>query len=139
MAQNTAPIFTNTPDIGTAVLQTGTAANFDMTTGVSASIFTAGPSGSYVSKIRIKPSGSTTGTVIRVYLNSTGVTTISGNNVLYAELSLPTVAASTTSAQNDYELPMNIAIPANWKLFAAYGTAPGAGTGFHITTIGGDY
>jgi hypothetical protein len=139
MAQNTAPIFTNTPEIGLAILANGTAANFEMTTGASASIFTAGPSGSYISKIRVKPSGSTSGTVIRVYLNSTGVTTVSGNNVLYAELSMPTVAASTSAAQNDFELPMNIAIPANWRLFAAFGTAPGAGTGFHITTIGGDY
>lgn len=139
MAQNTAPIFTQTPDITLAILANGTAAPPDMTSGVSASVFTAGPSGSYLSKIRVKPSGSTTGTVIRFYFNSTGVTTVSGNNVLYGELSMPTITANNASAQNDFEIPMNIAIPANWKLFAAYGTAPGAGTGFHITSIGGDY
>ena len=139
MAQNTAPIFTQAPEIVTSILANGTAASFDMTSGVSASVFAAGPSGSYLSKIRVKPSGSTTGTVIRFYFNSTGVTTVTGNNVLYGELSMPTIVASNGSAQNDFEIPMNIAVPANWRLFAAYGNAPGAGTGFHITAIGGDY
>lgn len=140
MAQNTQPIFTKIPDVGLAVLANGTAASFDMTSGVSASIFLAGASGSYINKVRIKPSGSTNATVIRIYINSgSSSTLVSGNNIVYGELSLPAVTANTTLAQNDFEIPMNLALPANYRLFAAYGTAPGGAGGFHITTIGGDY
>jgi hypothetical protein len=139
MAQNTAPIFTLTPEVISSKLDNGTAAPYDMTTGVSASIFTAGASGSYVSKIRIKPSGSTSATVIRIYINSGSATTTTGNNIVYGELSMPAVTLSSTLAQNDFEIPMSLALPANYRLFAAYGTAPGANGGFHITTLGGDY
>lgn len=140
MAQNTQPIFTRTPDVGLAILSNGTAATFDMTSGVSASIFVAGASGSYINKVRIKASGSTNATVIRIYINSgSSSTTVIGNNLLYGELSLPAVTVNTALAQNDYEIPINLALPANYRLFAAYGTAPGTGGGFHITTVGGDY
>jgi hypothetical protein len=138
MAQNTAPIFTVTPDIGIALLSSTQNTDFTMTTGTSASLFTAGPSGSYVSKIRFKPSGSTSATVIRVFLNNGGVTTTAANNSLYSEISIPAITLSATLAQNDYEMPMNIALPANWRLFATQGTALGAG-GLHVTTIAGDY
>jgi hypothetical protein len=138
MAQNTAPIFTETPDIGIALLSSALNADYTMTTGISSSLFTAGPSGSYVSKIRFKPSGSTSATVIRVFLNNGGVTTTAANNSLYGEISIPAITASPTLAQNDFEMPMNIALPANWRLFATQGTALGAG-GLHVTTIAGDY
>jgi hypothetical protein len=138
MAQNTAPIFTVTPDIGIALLSSTQNTDFTMTTGTSASLFTAGPSGSYVSKIRFKPSGSTSSTVIRVFLNNGGATTTAANNSLYGEISLPAITLSGTLAQNDFEMPMNIALPASWRLFATQGTALGAG-GLHVTTIAGDY
>ena len=34
-------------------------------------------------------------------------------------------------------MPMNIALPANWRLFATQGTALGGG--LYVTTIAGDY
>jgi hypothetical protein len=137
MAQNTAPIFTATPRLGFGAIN---AVNntFDMTTGTSASLFVAGSSGSYVSKIRVKPSGSTAATVLRFFLN-TGSTTVSANNSLYAELSLPAITTSSILAQNDFEVPFNIAIPAGYAIYGVSGTAPGAGTGFEVTTVGGDY
>jgi hypothetical protein len=138
MAQNTAPIFTVTPDIGFGHMSSGANTDYTMTTGVSSSLFTAGPSGSYVNKIRFKPSGSTAATVIRVYLNNGGVTTTHDNNILYGEISIPSITASNTLAQNDFELPMNIALPANYRLFATQATATPAG-GFDIVTIAGDY
>lgn len=137
MAQNTAPIFTQTPNIGLGSITTLNN-TFDMTTGTSASLFVAGTSGSYVNKIRVKPSGSTSATVLRFFLNNGLATTNGANNSLYAELSMPAITLSPTLAQNDFEVPLNIAIPASYVIYGVSGTAPGAG-GFEVTTIGGDY
>jgi hypothetical protein len=137
MAQNTAPIFTQTPNIGIGSINTLNN-TFDMTTGTSASLFVAGTSGSYVNKIRVKPSGSTSATVLRFFLNNGLTTTNGANNSLYAELSIPAITLSSTLAQNDFEVPLNVAIPASYIIYGVSGTAPGAG-GFEITTIGGDY
>lgn len=137
MPQNTSPIFTQTPRLGFGIINSVNN-TFDMTTGTSSSLFVAGSSGSYVSKIRVKPSGSTAATVLRFFLNS-GSTTTSTNNSLYAELSMPAITTSSVLAQNDFEVPMNIAIPASYVIYGVSATAPGAGTGFEVTTIGGDY
>lgn len=138
MSQNTAPIFTQSPDIGIGTIATSNSLSpYDMTSGPSSSLFIAGPSGSYISKIRIKPSGSTIATVLRFFINNGQSTTGSANNTLYAEISLPAITLSTTLAQNDFEVPMNIALPGS---YAIYGIAGAHSTGgFKITTIGGDY
>lgn len=138
MSQNTAPIFTQTPNIGIGLIAAAnTTSQYDMIAGESSSLFTAGPSGSYVSKIRIKPSGSTVATVLRFFINNGGDTTVATNNTLYAEISLPAITLSTTLAQNDFEVPMNIALPGS---YAIYGLANTWSTGgFKITTIGGNY
>ena len=136
MAQNTAPVFTQTPRLGFGFIDTLNN-TFTMTTGTSHSLFVAGPSGSYVTKIRVKPSGSSAATVLRFFLNNGGVTTDAANNSLYAELSIPAITTSATLAQNDFEVPLNIAIPASFAIFGVSGTAPS--TGFEVTTVGGDY
>jgi hypothetical protein len=136
MAQNTSPIFTQTPRLGFATVATANT-SFDMITGESASLFVAGPSGSYVSKIRLKPSGSTVASVFRVFLNNGGSTTVAANNMLYAELSVPAITAIQTLAQNDFELPLNIAIPASYILYGTTGTSLGGG--YDVVTVGGDY
>ncbi len=108
-----------------------------MTTNTSHSLFVAGTSGSYVNKIRVKPSGSTGATVLRFFLNNGQDTTVRTNNSLYAELSMPAITTSSVLAQNDFEVPLNIAIPASYTIYGVSGTAPS--TGFEVTTIGGDY
>ena len=137
MSQNTAPIFTQTPDIGFGHISSGANTDMTMTTGLSSSLFTAGASGSYISKIRFKPSGSTAASVIRVYINNGSETTTHDNNILYGEISLPAITVSNTLAQNDFEMPMNIALPANYRLFSTQATALGGG--LDATTIAGDY
>lgn len=138
MAQNTAPIFTQTPNLGFGTINT-TNNTFDMTANTSHSLFVAGTSGSYVSKIRVKPSGSTTVTVLRFFLNNGGVTTNGANNSLYAELSMPAITANQSLAQNDFEIPLNIAIPSGSAIYGVSANTISAGTGFKVTTIGGDY
>ena len=137
MAQNTSPIFTQTPRLGFGVIINTANASYDMTSGESASLFTAGPSGSYVTKMRLKPSGSTAASVFRVFLNTGDSTTVAANNILYAELSVPAITANQTLAQNDFEIPINIAIPANYVLYGTTGTALGGG--YDIVTVAGDY
>jgi hypothetical protein len=138
MAQNTSPIFTQTPRIGMGFIDSNAFNNtFTMTTGGSASLFTAGPSGSYVNKIRIKPSGSSAATVLRFFINNGNDTTVSANNTLFAEISLPSITTSATIAQNDFEVPFNIAIPGSYVIYGITATTPL--TGFSITTVAGDY
>ena len=138
MAQNTAPIFTQTPRLGFGIINTSNN-TFDMTTNTSHSLFVAGTSGSYVNKMRVKPSGSTGATVLRFFLNNSGSTTVGTNNSLYAELSMPAITANASLAQNDFEVPLNIAIPANYIIYGVSANAISAGTGFEVTTVGGDY
>lgn len=138
MAQNTAPIFTQTPRIGIGFIDSNAFNNtFTMATGGSASLFTAGASGSYINKIRVKPSGSSAATVLRFFINNGGSTTVSTNNLLYAELTLPAVTVSATLAQNDFEVPFNIAIPGSYTIYGVTATTPL--TGFSVTTVAGDY
>jgi hypothetical protein len=138
MAQNTAPIFTQTPRIGMGFIDSNAFNNtFTMATGGSASLFTAGASGSYINKIRVKPSGSSAATVLRFFINNGGSTTVSTNNLLYAELTLPAVTVSATLAQNDFEVPFNIAIPGSYTIYGVTATTPL--TGFSVTTVAGDY
>ena len=137
MAQNTSPIFTQIPEIQFARMITTANTDHTMATGVSSSLFTAGPSGSYVNKIRFKPSGSTAATVVRVFINNGGVTTTAANNSLYGEISLPAITTSNTLAQNDFEIPINIAIPVNYAFYGTTGTALGGG--YDIVTVAGDY
>ena len=137
MAQNTSPIFTQTPRLGFGVIINTANASFDMTSGESASLFTAGPSGSYVTKMRLKPSGSTAASVFRVFLNNGSSTTVAANNILYAELSVPAITANQTLAQNDFEIPINIAIPVNYAFYGTTGTALGGG--YDVVTVAGDY
>lgn len=139
MAQNTAPIFTKTPDIGFTIMGPTQNTDWTMVSGVSHSLFTAGPSGSYISKIRFKPSGSTTAAnVIRVYINNGSTTTTAANNALFSEISIPIITVSTTLAQNDFEIPMNIALPASYRLFSTNGGS-GLTGGHFVTVVGGDY
>ena len=138
MAQNTAPIFTQIPNLGFGTINSLNN-TFDMTTGTSASLFVAGSSGSYVSKIRVKPSGSTAATVLRFFLNNSGSTTTSTNNSLYAELSMPAITSNNSLTQNDFEIPLNIAIPASYAIYGVSANSISAGSGFEVTTIGGDY
>jgi hypothetical protein len=138
MAQNTAPIFTQIPNLGFGTINTSNN-TFDMTANTSHSLFVAGTSGSYVNKIRVKPSGSTGATVLRFFLNNGGVTTNGANNSLYAELSMPAITSNTSLAQNDFEVPLNIAIPASYAIYGVSANSISAGTGFEVTTIGGDY
>jgi hypothetical protein len=133
------PQYTTTPNIASSTL---TAANnvYDGT-GTTGTCFTAGASGSFVGFVKLKPNNSTangTASVARFWINNGSTSATAANNFFFAEASLPTTAASTSSAQADISIPFNIALPATYKIIWALAAAPGGG-GWAATGVGGDY
>jgi len=137
MPANTAPIFTKIADVqwisGASVNNT-----YDLTSGTIYLAFSAdSTNGGYIQRIRFKALGTTAATVARVFINNGGATGTITNNILWDEISLPLVSASATAASATYELPMNIPLPAGYRIYVVFGTAASAGWG--ITVIGGKY
>ena len=134
---NTQPIYTASADtqwIGGATVANTTK---DLTSGTAYLAFTASSNGGYVQRIRFRPQGANAVTVARVFINNGGVTGTTANNILWDEISLPAVTNSEISALPTYELPLNFALPAGYRLFVTLGTVVAGG--YAITVIGGKY
>lgn len=137
MAINTQPIFSKAGSIqwNPALM---TAANTAKDgTGTVATLFTAGADGAFVQKLVARSVGTNVATVLRIFVNNGGANTTAANNSLIAELSLPATTLTETAAQLPFELPLNFALPAGYKLLATLGTAVAAG--FEVTVFGGTY
>jgi hypothetical protein len=134
---NTAPIYTASGDTQWAISATTANTTKDLTSGTIYTAFTASATGGYVQRIRFKPLGTNVATVARVWINDGDPNTVASNNTLWDDISLPTTTNSEVSAQPTFELPLNIALPANYKILVTLGTAVAAG--YDITTIGGKY
>ena len=136
MVANTAPIFTDIPNIGFA---SGiTAANTAKDgTGTVDLVFTAGADGSFVQKLKIRPKGTNVATVLRVFLNNGSAPTTATNNMLFEEVGLPATTNIETTSIVGLELPMNIALPAGWRIYVTLGTLVAGG--YAVTALGGDY
>lgn len=149
MAANTAPIYSRISDLQMAGAVIGTTAN-TATDGTGAgitSIFQADATeGSYVQKVIFKSISSTAATVIRVWYHSTtgaftpGTTNTAANTTMIAELAVAAWTASNTLASPQYEIPLNLPMPAGTRLLASFGTTTGAATtGFNPLVIAGKY
>lgn len=147
MAQNTNPIFPLTP-VNTWV--SGAAANAatpgvtanttkDLTSGtIYGPNFTANATnGSRLDFIKARPLGTNVATVIRIWINNGSATGTAANNTLYLERTLSATTTSETVELPDIILPLNISLPATYRIYATFGTAVAAG--FHLTAVGGDY
>lgn len=99
-----------------------------------AHVFTAGANGSRVEKLILKigstaggtPASNTTATMVRVWLNNGSANTTATNNSLIAERAIAVYGASATAESPAYEIPLNITIPAGYKIFAGLTVAIGA-------------
>ena len=142
MAANIAPIFTRIGDTQWSISAMTVANNtYDLTSGTIYLAFTAdATNGGFVQRIRFKPIGAsnTAATVCRVFINNGLTTATLANNTLWDEISLPTTTASATAALATYELPLNIALPAGYRIYCVVATAP-VGGGWNATVIGGKY
>lgn len=142
MAANTAPIFTLTPQVKWVESVVTANNTIDLTSGTSYdSNFVGGTAGSLISEIRIKanPANNSAATVLRVWLNNGSTVGTSSNSSIYGELSIPATTTTATAALPDFSYPMNIQVPASYKVYYTIGTAPGGSAEFSITTSGGDY
>jgi hypothetical protein len=141
MPANTAPIFTRLGDIQWAIKATVANTTTDLTgAGTIYLIFTAdATNGGYVQKIRFRPlpGGNNSATVARIWINNGAATTTDTNNTLYDEISLASTVSNPTGALAVTELPMNIALPAGYRLYVTLGSA--VSPGYDITTIAGKY
>jgi hypothetical protein len=141
MAANVSPIYSGQADVqwGSIPLVAANPA-FDLS-GSSATntvtVMTAGPSGSFIQRIRFKASGSTTATVARIFIGNTVSPSTGSNVILFDEVTLPAITVSANSAQATFEIPMNFALNANYKILAALGTATTGG--WYVSAVGGSY
>lgn len=141
MALNTAPIYSGVGDIQWAPIAM-TAANpaYDLS-GSSATntvtAFSASVSGGFVQRIRFKASGSTNATVARIFIGNTASPSTGSNVVLFDEITLAGVTAANNAATTVYEVPMNIALPAGYKILTTLGTSTTGG--WFVSAVGGSY
>lgn len=136
-ALNTTPIYTASGDTQWAVSATTANTTKDLSSGTIFTAFTASATGGYVQRIRFKPLGNNVATVARIWINNGSASTTAANNTYWDDISLPSTTVSEVSAQPTFELPLNFALPANYKILVTLGTAVAAG--YTITTIGGKY
>ncbi len=114
----------------------------DLTGGTSYLVFTAdATNGGYVREVRVKadPVNNTAATVCRLYLNNGATTGTASNSTFITEIGIPAVTASATAAQPDFVIPCDFVVPAGYKLYLSWGTAPGGSGQFSGTAIGGKY
>lgn len=134
---NTQPIFTASADTQWAVSAVTANTTKDLSSGTISLVFTAGDKGGYVQRMRFRALGTNIATVARVFINNGATTATASNNVLWDEISLAATSVSETSALATYEIPLNFALPAGYRLYVTLGTAVAAG--YSITCIGGKY
>ncbi len=139
MAANTAPIYTKAGDIQWAIGITTANTTTDLTTGTAYLAFVSdATNGGYVQKIRFRSLGTNVATVARVWINNGSPTGgAATNNTLFDEISLAASTVSQTSALAVYELPLNFALPAGYKIYITLGTTVAAG--YNATVVGGKY
>lgn len=142
MAANTAPIFTRTADIQWVESIVTANNTLDLTSGTSYLVFTADATeGGFLREIRIKanPANNTAATVARIWLNNGSTTGTSSNSALLTEVGIPATTASATNPQPDFIVPINMALPAGYRVYLTIGTAPGGSGEFTATAFAGKY
>lgn len=138
MAQNVQPVFAKTPNVGWGTSAIATANTAKDGTGTVLTCFTAdGTNGSFVQRIRFRAAGTNVATVARVFINNGSTNATAANNILWDEITLSATTLSETSALSTYELPLNFALNAGYKINVTIGTTVSAG--YYVSVIGGDY
>ena len=141
MPANNQPIFTRLADVQwTTSAMTVANTTTDLTAGTSYLAFTAdATTGGYVQRIRFRVLGTNSNsTVARVWVNNGATTATAANNTLIDEITLPNTLVSQVASQANYELPLNFALPAGYRVYVTLGTAP-TSAGWNATVIGGKY
>jgi hypothetical protein len=75
--------------------------------------------------------------VLRIFVNNGSTNTTAANNSLYMEQTVPASTLSETTAIADLIVPLDMALPAGYKLNCTIGTTVPAG--LQVTCEGGDF
>jgi hypothetical protein len=152
MSANTNPIYSLTPNVGEVKI-TQSSALVRSDGGATNAIgtdhfltFTSGVNGSFIQRIRFIPVSSaaavnSVATTLRVFMSTvnSGIPTPS-NTYLLAEISVPIISTSnSTNAVSYYEIPLNIAMPANQYILVSQHIAQTANQSWQAMVFGGDY
>lgn len=138
MAANTSPIFGRAADVQWGASAITTANTAKDGTGTVLTAFTADATeGSFVQRIRFRAAGTNVATVARVFINNGSTNATAANNILWDEITLAATTLSEVAALATYELPLNFALPAGYKLNVTIGTSVSAG--YYVTVIGSKY
>ncbi len=137
MAANTQPIFSIAGDIEWGATAITTANTAKDGTGTVLTVFTADVDGAFVQRIRFRSAGTNIATVARVFINNGSTNATPANNILYDEITLSATTLSEVAALPVFELPLNFALPAGYKLNVTLGTTVAAG--YYVSVIGGKY
>jgi len=106
-------------------------------TGTAPTLYTAGANGSRVDRIKVRNTGTAVATVLRIFINNGSTAATAGNNSLYMEVTIPACTVSEVAAQADIVIPLNMSLPAGYKINVTIGTTIAAAIA--VTCEGGDY
>lgn len=137
MAANTLPIFSKRGEINwtNGITAANTAKDG---TGTVDTVFTADATeGSYIERLIVRPRGTNVVSVLRVFVNNGSTNATAANNCLIAELTLPATTNSEIAAISGLVVPLNMSLPAGYKINVTIGTAVAGG--YAVAGIGGDY
>lgn len=138
MAPNYSPIYSKAGDIqwGTTAITTANTAKDG--TGTVLTVFASDTAnGGFVQRIRFRSAGTNVATVARIFINNGSTNATASNNILYDEITLAATTLSEVSALATYEIPLNFALPPNYRLNVTIGTSVSAG--YYVSVIGGKY
>lgn len=137
MAINTTPIFSKKGDIQWTAAALTAANTAKDGTGTVSTVFTAATDGAFVQKLVARAMGSNVVTVLRVFINNGSSNTTAANNVLVGEMTMPATTLTEIAALPPYELALNYALPAGFKINCTLGTTVAAG--YAVSVFGGNY
>jgi hypothetical protein len=140
MAQNTSPVFPLVPEItwvNTGAVSANTTTDLTAGTNYNSGFTADATNGSRVDFIRVRALGTNVATVMRVWLNNGSATGTAANNTLFFERTLAATTVSQVAELPDVILPINVSLPAGYKIYYTFGTAVAAG--YSINVVGGDY
>jgi hypothetical protein len=136
MAANINPIFPKNGKVSWATIATANTAKDG--TGTVGTIFTAdATNGSRIDTVKVRSLGTNVATVLRIFINNGSTNATAGNNSLYMEQTISATTLSEVAAQTDIEIPVDIVLPAGYKINITIGTTVAAG--LSVVAIGGDY
>lgn len=137
MAANTDPIYSRVGDIQFVTPSATQNQLFDGT-GTTSVAFTAdATNGGFVSYIKAKPLGTAVVSSLRIFINNGATSATATNNTLIGEVTLPAVTIAQNAANPEVMYPLNIALPAGYKILVAITTTVAAS--WAVTAVGGKF